>query len=90
LNILDIEGCIITIDEMGTQKKIAEAIIDKKADYILALNGNQGYLKADLRSTFLRQRPDSTYETVEKGHGRIEIRKCELINTLDFPDEKKQ
>ncbi len=56
LNILDIEGCIITIDAMGSQKKIAETIIDKQADYILALKGNQGYLKEDVQNTFLRQR----------------------------------
>jgi len=91
LNILDIEGCIITIDAMGTQKKIAETIIDKQADYILALKGNQGYLKEDVQNTFVRQRePDSTDETVEKGHGRIETRKCEVINKLDFLDEKEQ
>ncbi len=90
LNILDIEGCIITIDAMGTQKKIAEMIIDKQADYILALKGNQGYLKEDVQNTFLRQQPDSTDETVEKGHGRIETRKCEVINKLDFLDEKEQ
>jgi predicted transposase YbfD/YdcC len=90
LNILDIEGCIITIDAMGTQKKIAEAIIDKKAHYILALKGNQGYLKEDVRNTFLRQQPDSIDDTVEKGHGRIETRKCEVINKLDFLDEKQQ
>ena len=90
LNLLDIEGCIITIDAMGTQKKIAETIIEKKADYILALKGNQGYLKEDVQNTFLRQPPDSTNETVEKGHGRIETRKCEVINKLDFLDEKEQ
>ena len=90
LNILDIEGCIITIDAMGTQKKIAETIIDKQADYILALKGNQEYLKEDVQNTFLRQQPDSADETVEKGHGRIETRKCEVINKLDFLDEKEQ
>jgi predicted transposase YbfD/YdcC len=90
LNLLDIEGCIITIDAMGTQKKIAETIIDKQADYILALKGNQGYLKEDVQNTFLRQQPDSIDETVEKGHGRIETRKCEVINKLDFLDEKEQ
>ncbi len=41
-------------------------IIDKQADYILALKGNQGYLKEDVQNTFLRQQPDSTDETVEK------------------------
>ena len=44
----------------------------------------------DVQNTFLRQQPDSTDETVEKGHGRIETRKCEVINKLDFLDEKEQ
>ncbi|MCK5135573.1 MAG: ISAs1 family transposase [Bacteroidales bacterium] len=82
LNMLDIEGCIITIDAMGTQKKIAETIIDKQADYILALKGNQGYLKEDVQNTFIRQQPDSTDQTVEKGHGRIETRKSTARNHL--------
>ena len=72
---------MITIDAMGTQKKIAETIIEKQADYILALKGNQGYLKEDVQNTFLRQQPDSTDKTVEKGHGRIETRKCEVIKS---------
>ena len=90
LNILDIEGCIITIDAQGTQRKIAEKIIEEKADYILALKENQSYLKEDVESTFLRQRPDSVDETVEKGHGRLETRKCEVINKIDFLDQKEQ
>ena len=90
LDMLDIEECIVTIDAMGTQKKIAETIIDKQADYIFALKGNQGYLKEDVQNTFIRQQPDSTDETVDKGHGRLETRKCEVINKLDFLDEKEQ
>jgi len=90
LEILDIEGCIVTIDALGTQKKIAEKIIEKKADYILAVKENQGYLREDVESTFLRQQPDSVDETVEKGHGRIETRKCEVINKIDFLDQKEQ
>jgi predicted transposase YbfD/YdcC len=90
LKILDIEGCIVTIDAQGTQKKIAETIIEKQADYILALKGNQGYLKEDAESTFFRQQPDSVDETLEKGHGRIETRKCEVINKIDFLDQKEQ
>ena len=89
LNILDIEGCIITIDAMGTQKKIAEKIIDEKADYILAVKDNQGYLKDDVESAFLRQKPDSVDETVEKGHGRLETRKCEVIKQTDFIEQKE-
>ena len=47
LEILDVAGCTVTIDAMGTQKKIAEKIIENKADYILGLKGNQGNLHDD-------------------------------------------
>ena len=90
LRILDIEGCIVTIDAMGTQRKIAQTIVDLEADYILAVKENQSYLKEDVESTFFRQQPDSVDEAVEKGHGRIEIRKCEVINKIDFIDQKEQ
>lgn len=90
LKILDIEGCIITIDAMGTQRKIAETIIDQQADYILAVKENQGYLKENVESAFLNQRPDSVDTSVEKGHGRIETRKCEMINMLDLFDVKEK
>jgi len=88
LELLDIEGCIVTIDAMGTQKDIAETIIEEKADYILALKGNQGYLKEDVESIFNRQSPSTTDEIIEKGHGRIETRKCEVIDHLDFLEDK--
>jgi predicted transposase YbfD/YdcC len=88
LELLDIEGCIISIDAMGTQKDIAKTIIENKADYILALKGNQGYLKEDAENIFNRQRPGSTDEMIEKGHGRIETRRCEVIAQLAFLEDK--
>jgi len=88
LELLDIEGCIITIDAMGTQKDIAKTIIENKADYILALKGNQGYLKEDAENIFNRQKPDSIDEIIEKGHGRIETRKCEVIKQIDFLEDR--
>jgi len=48
LEMLDLEGAIVTIDAMGCQRDIAQKIIDKKADYLLALKGNQGTLRADV------------------------------------------
>lgn len=88
LELLDIEGCIITIDAMGTQKDIAKTIIENKADYILALKGNQSYLKEDTESIFNRQKPNSMDEVIEKGHGRIETRKCEVITQIDFLEDR--
>lgn len=87
LKLLDIEGCIITIDAMGTQKEIAEQIIENKADYILALKSNHGYLKENVETIFKVQTPISEHTSVEKGHGRIETRKCQVINDLKFLDE---
>ncbi len=90
LKILDIEGCIVTIDALGTQRKIAQTIVDQEADYILAVKENQGYLKENVESAFLNQKPDSVDTSVEKGHGRIESRTCEMINKIDFIDQKEQ
>jgi predicted transposase YbfD/YdcC len=81
LEILDIGGCIITIDAIGCQKEIATQIINKRADYILALKGNQGKLY-DYVSSWLQQARSNGFEgiehsyhqTTESGHGRIEIR----------------
>jgi len=52
LDLLELEGCVVTIDAMGTQKTIAEKIIDKNANYLLALKGNQGTLKEDVELYF--------------------------------------
>ena len=49
---LDIEGCVITIDAMGCQTDIAELIIDQGADYVLAVKGNQATLQADITTAF--------------------------------------
>lgn len=87
LKLLDIEGSIITIDAMGTQTEIAEQIIGNGADYILALKSNQKYLKENVETIFKVQIPISEHTTMEKGHGRIETRQCQVINDLKFLDE---
>lgn len=86
LELLDIEGSIITIDAIGTQTDIAGQIIDRNADYILSVKGNQQELLEQVEGRFLNQSPDSTDLAIEKGHGRIESRKCEVINNLAFVD----
>ena len=48
LDMLAIEGAIVTIDAMGCQRAIARKVLDKKADYIFALKGNQGMLRSDV------------------------------------------
>lgn len=87
LDMLEIKGCIVTIDAMGTQKKIAQKIIDNKADYILALKENQSYLKQDVESLCKRMKPDYENVEVEKGHGRIETRTCKVYNKINLLED---
>ncbi len=82
LELLDIVGCIITIDAMGCQKEIAAQIIAKNADYVLALKANQSKLENAVNSWFEKAQSNnfegvdhSYHHTTESAHGRIEIRK---------------
>jgi predicted transposase YbfD/YdcC len=82
LKVLDVSGCIVTIDAMGCQKAMAEQIVEQGAEYVLALKQNHGTLYAavvqqfaDARDT-LREAPTlQAYETEEQRHGRVEIRR---------------
>lgn len=83
LDDLYLAGSIVTLDAMGSQTKIAQKIIAKKADYVLALKGNQGQLHSDVRDWFawavarqFQDMPHSFAQTINKNHGRIEIRQC--------------
>lgn len=85
LKILDLHGAIVTIDAMGTQKKIAAQLQDQQTDYILALKKNQGdlYEEVDSFLTIEKKRgfkgiSHNIFTTSEKGHGRIEKRTCIL------------
>jgi predicted transposase YbfD/YdcC len=79
MNMLDIKGAIVTIDAMGTQKAIAARIVEKGADYVLALKGNQTSLHDDVRLFFADPVCAATCATqteTDAGHGRIEERLC--------------
>ena len=79
LELLEIEGSIVTIDAIGTQKKIARKILEQGGDYILALKGNQKTLNEDVRLFFEETTLGSqvySSEDVSGGHDRIESRKC--------------
>jgi len=78
LEVLAIKGCIVTIDAMGCQTEIAEKIIEKGADYILAVKGNQGSLEEGIIDTIKFTKSIDTYEELDSGHGRIETRKCSV------------
>ncbi|MCP3848609.1 MAG: ISAs1 family transposase [Gammaproteobacteria bacterium] len=86
IKLLDLTGSIVTIDAMGCQKDIAEDIIDAGADYILALKQNQKALYEEVENTFKMTAPQIS-EQKDKDHGRIETRKCSVINDLKWVDE---
>jgi predicted transposase YbfD/YdcC len=84
---LCIEGCIVTIDAMGTQTAIAEKITERKADYVLALKGNQGTLAHDVGLFFADPAlapTCATTTTTDIGHGRIETRICRVTDNIDW------
>lgn len=89
LKLLDIKGCIITIDAMGCQKEIAKDIRKKGADYVLAVKGNQKELSQQVQKMFSIEDGTSEQNT-DCGHGRVEIRKCTVIDNLTFLDCKKE
>jgi len=89
LDMMAIEGAVVTIDAMGCQRDIAQKIRDKKADYVLALKGNQGTLRADVKLFVAEQKANgfknttiSRDETVDGDHGRIETRTTTVIHDL--------
>ena len=90
LSILVLEGCIVTIDAMGCQTEIAESIIEKQADYILAVKGNQGSLHEQIQDSFRFLKPTSTDTQTDLDHGRIESRTCRIINDLSMIEDKER
>ncbi len=89
LDLLSIEGAIVTIDAAGCQRAIARKIVDKKADYILALKGNQGSLRQDVdvfvaeqRANGFRDTEITCHETVDADHGRIETRRVTVLHDI--------
>lgn len=83
LDVLELKGCIVTIDAMGCQEAIVEKIVQKKADYVLALKGNQGHLHQDVKQFFeMAQKANFSnishdfHDEHDAGHGRVEYRKC--------------
>jgi predicted transposase YbfD/YdcC len=84
LDVLVLKGCFVTIDAMGCQRDIAEKIISKEADYILAVKGNQGILEENIEDTVRFTQADSQWKEEDFGHGRIENRHCFLYKDLSF------
>lgn len=101
LEILAINGCIVTLDAMGCQTEIAAQIVAQGADYVLALKGNHGTVHEKV-VTFFDQLDEhapqpvvqdehlSTSETVDGDHGRIEIRRYRQVSDLQWLEERSQ
>ncbi len=91
LRALKLAGCIVTIDAMGCQTKIASEIVAAQADYVLALNGNQSTLHEEVKN-FLEDAQAGGFpkiahdflETSERGHGRVETRRYWITADIDW------
>ena len=104
LDMLEIKGCIVTIDAMGTQTGIAKKIRKKEADYILALKANQGKLYDEVKAHMDEQMKDADTELKEKGkienpfyamvsnrgHGRIESRECFICEDIEWMENRNR
>lgn len=90
LKVLEIKDSIVTIDAMGTQKKIASTIVGNGGDYILAVKGNQPTLESELINYFenVSLKKLAYYEEHDTGHGRSEVRKYYTSKEIDFISSK--
>ncbi len=95
LSMLAIDGAIVTIDAMGCQREIAKAILDKKADYVLALKGNQGSLREDVEVFVAEQKAKGFVDgevtqdtTTDADHGRIETRTTTVFHDVGWLQER--
>jgi predicted transposase YbfD/YdcC len=91
LKLLEIAGCIVTIDAFGTQTEIAKTVVDSGGDYLLSVKENQGNLFDGIQYLFevdaakeFAQVPYSYAKTVNKGHGRLETRECWAIDDEEY------
>jgi predicted transposase YbfD/YdcC len=97
LRLLDLEGCIVTIDAAGCQKEIAAQIRQQQADYVLAVKDNQPTLANDLLEAFIAHADEDythpslrRYKTVERGHGRKETREYFVADVPARVTERKE
>ena len=97
LQVLELRGCLVTIDAAGTQTQIAATIVDRQADYLLALKKNQKGLAEDVQTLYewahrigFAELQHDHVRTVSKGHGRVEIRECWTISDPQFVGDLRQ
>ena len=90
---LDLKGAVVSIDAMGCQKTIAQQIVEAGADYVLALKDNHPQLSEDVRlwlDTEAARGRLPVHETVDKDHGRIEIRRYSLSDEIAWLPQKSE
>ena len=97
LEILSLQGCIVTLDAMGAQKEVVQTIVEKGANYVIGLKGNQSSLHEATKAFFEEAREEKFetvkhdfYETLEKEHGRLETRKYWVSSILDWCKQKRE
>jgi predicted transposase YbfD/YdcC len=97
LSMLEVAGCIVTIDAMGCQKESAVKIVGKDADYVLALKANQGTLYEDVVQYFdwaltdkFQQSVYTKYETTDGEHGRLEVRRYYATSDIEWLSQKAE
>ena len=90
LSMLDLHGCLVTLDAMGCQKTIAQQITKGGADYILAVKDNQGRLLSDIKNIFSSPGSPQQHSQINAGHGRIEKRTCTVITNIKWVSDKEQ
>ena len=91
LQVLALKGCIVTIDAMGCQTEIVKTIVAQEADYVLSLKGNQGTLHREVHELFAHAQATQFqdvahdfHETVNKNHGRLEVRRHWTITEAEY------
>jgi predicted transposase YbfD/YdcC len=91
LDMLDVQGCIVTIDALGCQTTIVDKIIEQQADYVITCKGNQAHLAEDVEAIFIRllHQPEASdaltyYKTLDEQHGRREVREYWSTSRIDL------
>lgn len=96
LQVLELSGCIVTLDAMGCQTAIVEQIVDQDADYVICVKGNQSNLETDIRDYFdwaltdpFKQTSYSHYQETDGHHGRIEVRRYYASQDIEWLRKKE-
>jgi predicted transposase YbfD/YdcC len=87
---LELSATVVTIDAMGCQRAIAEKIIGKNADYILAVKENQGHLLEEIKDSFQMLAADAVQTEIDCAHGRVERRCCSVIADLSLIEKSRE